>query len=250
VAPEILEGVPYGVKADMWSLGVIVYILLGGYPPFVEQNQRELFRKIRKGQFEFHEEYWGCVSSQAKDLISALLTVKSTGRLSADGTLRNAWVTEGDEILGGKDLGKNLIELRKFNGKRKFRAAIHAVSDPPTRLYIQHYFFLMPFCNGILTLVLFSCFPLFNSLCLPTSSKHSIWKPSRELLLEHFKKKEIFLCDSLYERHICIYVSCCGCCSHISKKFACFQKLEECNELRQDNNSTRTSDNKAQPSIH
>jgi len=123
-----LEGVPYGVKADMWSLGVIVYILLGGYPPFVEQNQRELFRKIRKGQFEFHEEYWGCVSTEAKGLISALLTVKATQRLSADGTLVNAWVTEGDDVLGGKDLGKNLIELRKFNGKRKFRAAIHAVS--------------------------------------------------------------------------------------------------------------------------
>jgi serine/threonine protein kinase len=43
------------MKADMWSLGVIVYILLGGYPPFIEQNQRELFRKIRKGQYEFHE---------------------------------------------------------------------------------------------------------------------------------------------------------------------------------------------------
>ena len=55
VAPEILEGVPYDTQADMWSLGVIVYILLGGYPPFIEQNQRELFRKIRKGQFEFHE---------------------------------------------------------------------------------------------------------------------------------------------------------------------------------------------------
>lgn len=127
VAPEILEGVPYGVKADMWSLGVIVYILLGGYPPFVEQNQRELFRKIRKGQFEFHEEYWGCVSTEAKGLISALLTVKATQRLSADGTLVNSWVTEGDDVLGGKDLGKNLIELRKFNGKRKFRAAIHAL---------------------------------------------------------------------------------------------------------------------------
>ena len=55
MAPEILEGTPYDTQADMWSLGVIVYILLGGYPPFIEQNQRELFRKIRKGQFEFHE---------------------------------------------------------------------------------------------------------------------------------------------------------------------------------------------------
>lgn len=75
VAPEILEGVPYDTKADMWSVGVILYILLGGYPPFIEKNQKDLFRKIRRGQYEFHEEYWGGVSQGAKDLISSLLTV-------------------------------------------------------------------------------------------------------------------------------------------------------------------------------
>merc|ERR1711920_773668 len=75
VAPEILFGVPYGTQADMWSLGVITYILLGGYPPFIEENQRDLFRKIKKGQYEFHDEYWSDVSVEAKDLISKLLTV-------------------------------------------------------------------------------------------------------------------------------------------------------------------------------
>jgi len=50
VAPEILKGVLYGVQADMWSLGVITYILLGGYPPFIEDNQKNLFRKIRQGE--------------------------------------------------------------------------------------------------------------------------------------------------------------------------------------------------------
>lgn len=54
VAPEILNGVPYDEAADMWSVGVILYILLGGYPPFIDDNQRRLFRKIRKGKYEFH----------------------------------------------------------------------------------------------------------------------------------------------------------------------------------------------------
>lgn len=127
VAPEILEGVPYDTKADMWSLGVIVYILLGGYPPFIEQNQRDLFRKIRKGQYEFHEEYWGQVSTDAKDLISSLLTVSPSRRLSANEALRNKWIGLDGSALAGKDLGKNLAEFKKFNAKRKFKGAVKAV---------------------------------------------------------------------------------------------------------------------------
>jgi calcium/calmodulin-dependent protein kinase I len=127
VAPEILEGTKYDTKADMWSLGVIVYILLGGYPPFIEQNQRDLFRKIRKGQYEFHEEYWGQVSGDAKDLISSLLTVSPTRRLSAVDSLRNKWITGDDAKLAGKDLGKNLQEFKRFNAKRKFKGAVKAV---------------------------------------------------------------------------------------------------------------------------
>jgi len=127
VAPEILEGIPYDTKSDMWSLGVIVYILLGGYPPFIEQNQRELFRKIRKGQYEFHEEYWGAVSADAKDLISSLLTVSPAKRLSAQEALKHKWMTQDDSVLAGMSLDANLSELRKYNAKRKFKAAVNAV---------------------------------------------------------------------------------------------------------------------------
>ena len=129
VAPEILEGIAYDTKSDMWSLGVIIYILLGGYPPFIEQNQRELFRKIRKGNYEFHEEYWGSVSADAKDLISCLLTVQPAKRLSADQALKHKWMTQDDSVLAGQDLGTNLSELRKYNAKRKFKAAVNAVSE-------------------------------------------------------------------------------------------------------------------------
>jgi len=127
VAPEILEGVPYGTQSDMWSLGVISYILLGGYPPFIENNQRELFRKIRRGNYEFHEEYWGSVSPDAKNLISSLLTVDPTKRLTAKQALRSPWITGSDEKLAGYDLGANLEEFKKFNAKRKFKAAVKGV---------------------------------------------------------------------------------------------------------------------------
>lgn len=124
VAPEILHGVPYGTKSDMWSLGVITYILLGGYPPFIEQNQRELFKKIKKGQYEFHPEYWGSISPDAKDLISMLLTVDPNKRITARNALNSSWVLGGDSQLAGYDLGANLQQFRKYNAKRKLRQAV------------------------------------------------------------------------------------------------------------------------------
>lgn len=127
VAPEILEGIAYDTKSDMWSLGVIIYIILGGYPPFIEQNQRELFRKIRKGQYEFHKEYWGSVSADAKDLISSLLTVQPSKRITADQALQHRWMLQDASVLAAQDLGTNLSELRKYNAKRKFKAAVNAV---------------------------------------------------------------------------------------------------------------------------
>jgi len=127
VAPEILEGTPYDQRADMWSVGVILYILLGGYPPFIESTQRDLFRKIRRGEYEFHEEYWGTVSREAKDLISSLLTVKASKRLNAPQALENSWIRGDDASLAKKGLDKNLKEFKKFNAKRKFKAAVSTI---------------------------------------------------------------------------------------------------------------------------
>eukprot|EP00980_Cylindrotheca_fusiformis_P020030 scaffold7114_cov106-Cylindrotheca_fusiformis.AAC.4 len=127
VAPEILEGTPYDQRSDNWSVGVILYILLGGYPPFIESTQRDLFRKIRRGEYEFHEEYWGTVSEEAKSLISSLLTVDPKKRLDAEEALENSWIKGDDASLAKKDLGVNLQEFKKFNAKRKFKAAVSTI---------------------------------------------------------------------------------------------------------------------------
>lgn len=112
----------------MWSVGVILYILLGGYPPFIDDNQRRLFRKIRKGAYEFHEEYWGTVSEDAKNLISSLLVVNAGNRLTAQEALKSNWISSAtDDELVARDMGNNLHQLRKFNGKRKFRVAVASV---------------------------------------------------------------------------------------------------------------------------
>jgi len=89
VTPEILEGIPYDTKVDMWSIGVILYKLLGGYPPFIERNQHNLFRKIRKGDYKFDDEFWSAISSDAKDLISLLLTMNPAKGLSAAEALQH-----------------------------------------------------------------------------------------------------------------------------------------------------------------
>ena len=92
VAPEILNNEPYGKPVDMWSIGVITFILIGGYPPFDDDNQRKLFKKIKKADFDFDPEYWGNVSDEAKDLIKNLIRVNPNHRLTAEQALKHDWV--------------------------------------------------------------------------------------------------------------------------------------------------------------
>mmetsp|Transcript_28364 Transcript_28364/g.62333 ORF Transcript_28364/g.62333 Transcript_28364/m.62333 type:complete len:723 (-) Transcript_28364:91-2259(-) len=97
VAPEVISGKGYCQAADMWSLGVIFFFVLGGYPPFVDYNSRQgMFQKIMAGDFDFHETDWNGVSSQAKEFIRGLLTVDPGNRLTASQALYHPW------ILGAK----------------------------------------------------------------------------------------------------------------------------------------------------
>jgi serine/threonine protein kinase len=93
VAPEILKGLSYDTSCDLWSLGVILYILLSGYPPFIDKEQRILFYRIRHGQYEFHEQYWNSVSNEAQSLIRNLLVVEPAERYTAAQALAETeWV--------------------------------------------------------------------------------------------------------------------------------------------------------------
>lgn len=80
VAPEILEGHAYGKAVDIWSVGVITYILLCGYPPFHDENHNALFKKIKRGKFQFDSPYWDHVSDDAKDLITKMLVTNPNDR--------------------------------------------------------------------------------------------------------------------------------------------------------------------------
>ncbi|CAM9187931.1 unnamed protein product [Ectocarpus fasciculatus] len=127
VAPEILKSTPYGTPVDMWSIGVITYILLGGYPPFHDDNQARLFQKIRRGKFSFHEQYWDPISDGAKDLIARMLTVDPAARITATQALEHPWVMSEDDELETSELGDSLQRMRVFNARRKFKSAIATI---------------------------------------------------------------------------------------------------------------------------
>jgi len=98
VAPEILAETGYGVKVDVWAVGVILYILLCGYPPFSSRtnNQEELFDQILSGLFEFNSPDWDDISYPAKELISWSLVVDPLQRYSAKEILQHPWIVSAD----------------------------------------------------------------------------------------------------------------------------------------------------------
>jgi len=98
VAPEVLGPEKYDRSCDMWSLGVIMYILLCGYPPFYSNHGAAISpgmkKRIRNGQYEFPNPEWSRVSNDAKDLIRGLLKTVPEERLPIDGVIRNKWIAD------------------------------------------------------------------------------------------------------------------------------------------------------------
>ncbi|KAE8904232.1 hypothetical protein PF010_g14777 [Phytophthora fragariae] len=125
VAPEILEGASYGKPVDIWSIGVITYILLSGYPPFHDDSQALLFKKIRKGKYYYDSPYWDNVSTDAKEFISKMLVVNPKDRATAGELLQHKWITGTD--VATVPLTSALTELRRFHARKKFKAAVHSV---------------------------------------------------------------------------------------------------------------------------
>lgn len=123
VAPEIISGKSYGASVDVWSVGVITFILLCGYPPFYSANQKDLFKLIREGKFKFESPYWDKVSNDAKEFISNCLKVHVADRYTVADMLKSKWLVQEAKR---DDLRSALLEMKKFNARRKLRAAIKA----------------------------------------------------------------------------------------------------------------------------
>lgn len=112
VAPEVLKNIPYDQSADMWSVGVILFVLLVGYPPFASENQNVLFQKIRTADYTFRANDWAGISSEAKELIANLLVVDPTQRWTARQSLECAWFKADEEAMK-TDLAPGVAKIKE-----------------------------------------------------------------------------------------------------------------------------------------
>ncbi|KAG9269125.1 calcium/calmodulin-dependent protein kinase type 1G-like isoform X1 [Astyanax mexicanus] len=113
VAPEVLARKPYSKAVDCWSIGVITYILLCGYPPFYEENETRLFSKIMKAQYEFDSPFWDDISDSAKDFVQNMMQKDPELRYTTEKALRHPW------ILGKNVRNMNLIRSISVHIQKK-----------------------------------------------------------------------------------------------------------------------------------
>ncbi|KAJ1373873.1 histidine kinase Mak2 [Parelaphostrongylus tenuis] len=101
-APEVLRAEKYDKSCDLWSIGVVMYILLCGYPPFFSQNGLPMSpgmkAKIKSGQYTFPSPEWDCVSEAAKDLIKRLLKTDAAERITIEETMQHKWITHYQKV--------------------------------------------------------------------------------------------------------------------------------------------------------
>jgi len=118
VAPEVLSATGYGQEVDCWSVGVITYLLLCGFPPFYGESLPEVFEQIMKADYDFPEPYWNDISAEAKDLIAKLLVVDPKDRYTPTQALQHPWIQNG-----GADTKLNVKStMTKYNSARKMQS--------------------------------------------------------------------------------------------------------------------------------
>ncbi|KAM4883969.1 calcium/calmodulin-dependent protein kinase type IV-like [Sylvia borin] len=125
-APEILHGCPYGPEVDMWSVGVITYILLCGFEPFFDpRGDQFMYSRILSCDYEFVSPWWDEVSPNAKDLVRKLIVLEPQKRLTVHQALEHPWVTGKAAKFAHMDSTQR--KLQEFNARRKLKAAMKAV---------------------------------------------------------------------------------------------------------------------------
>ncbi|XP_032805955.1 calcium/calmodulin-dependent protein kinase type II delta chain isoform X40 [Petromyzon marinus] len=124
LSPEVLRKDPYGKPVDMWACGVILYILLVGYPPFWDEDQHKLYQQIKAGAYDFPSPEWDTVTAEAKNLINQMLTINPAKRITAAEALKHPWICQRSTVASCMHRQETVECLRKFNARRKLKGAI------------------------------------------------------------------------------------------------------------------------------
>uniref|UniRef100_A0AAR2KQ48 calcium/calmodulin-dependent protein kinase n=1 Tax=Pygocentrus nattereri TaxID=42514 RepID=A0AAR2KQ48_PYGNA len=130
LSPEVLRKEPYGKPVDMWACGVILYILLVGYPPFWDEDQHRLYQQIKAGAYDFPSPEWDTVTPEAKDLINKMLTINPAKRITAAEALKHPWICQRSTVASMMHRQETVECLKKFNARRKLKVRyIHVLSS-------------------------------------------------------------------------------------------------------------------------
>ncbi|XP_021925544.1 calcium/calmodulin-dependent protein kinase type II delta chain isoform X9 [Zootermopsis nevadensis] len=124
LSPEVLKKEPYGKPVDIWACGVILYILLVGYPPFWDEDQHRLYAQIKAGAYDYPSPEWDTVTPEAKNLINQMLTVNPTKRITASEALKHPWICQRERVASVVHRQETVDCLKKFNARRKLKGAI------------------------------------------------------------------------------------------------------------------------------
>uniref|UniRef100_A0A672J042 calcium/calmodulin-dependent protein kinase n=1 Tax=Salarias fasciatus TaxID=181472 RepID=A0A672J042_SALFA len=126
LSPEVLRKDPYGKPVDMWACGVILYILLVGYPPFWDEDQHRLYQQIKAGAYDFPSPEWDTVTPEAKDLINKMLTINPSKRITAAEALKHPWICQRSTVASMMHRQETVECLKKFNARRKLKVRLLA----------------------------------------------------------------------------------------------------------------------------
>ncbi|XP_075864642.1 death-associated protein kinase 1 isoform X1 [Microcebus murinus] len=130
VAPEIVNYEPLGLEADMWSIGVITYILLSGASPFLGDTKQETLANVSAVNYEFEEEYFSNTSALAKDFIRRLLVKDPKKRMTIQDSLQHPWIKPKDtqQALSRKASAVNMEKFKKFAARKKWKQSVRLIS--------------------------------------------------------------------------------------------------------------------------
>ena len=178
-SPEVLNN-NYNEKCDIWSCGVIMYMMLSGQPPFKGENDEEIYQSIKKAKYNFNDEIWDEISNEAKDLIKNLLNKDINNRYSAKQALNHPWITKcrRNKNIDKKKLNEVVMNLKNFSATLKLQQL--------TLAYIVHNLIAKEDCE-----FLREVFIIFDESGSGKLTKQQLIKGLNNVLTQEESEKEV-----------------------------------------------------------